>query len=133
MTITGTTLGDYEPMRKNRYILEFPKEIEVPEFCVQKISKLVFNINSGWDDLVVTILPIIGSNSMKNIANYITSSQKSPVLEFLLKNLDPTGMPVSTIQITGSLQACDFDDFDYNSDAFTKIKLHIKVFQVLVL
>ena len=132
MTITGTTC-DYEPMRKNRYIFEFPKEIEIPMYCVQKVSNLTFNIDQGWDDLVVSIIPIPKENILKKLVDYINNLENRRAVTFQLKNLDPTGVELQTFSITGLPCAIDFDDLDYASDKLSKIKLYIKVYQVIVL
>jgi hypothetical protein len=130
MAITGIP---YEPMRQNRYIFEFPKQLEVAQYLVKKVSNLVLNINSGWEDLIITIYPIAGKDTMKLLVNYINNPENRHPLTFQLKNLDPTGVELQILSITGLPCSVEFIGLDYSNDDMSEIKLSIKVYQVVVL
>ena len=131
MIIDFKTSMAYEPHRLNRWMLSFPNDFDLPEYCVNKVSKLKhFSSGRGrWKPVTITLYDIIGMNTTKKL---IANLNHTPI-KIKLQKLDPTGACVETIEIFSKEVDIDLGNFDYSSDDICKIKIKITPTNVQVL
>jgi hypothetical protein len=120
----------YEPFRPNRWILSFPDDFNLPEYCVNKVSKLKhYSEGKGsWRKLTITLYDIMGVTVTKNLLDNLNHAP----IRVTLKKLDPTGVSVETIEIFSKTVDINFGEFDYASDGISKIKVILKPTKVQV-
>lgn len=111
----------YEPFRPNCWVLSFPDDFDLPEYCVNKVSKLKHYSDGNWKPITITLLDIIGVGATKKL---IANLNHIP-LKVQLKKLDPTGVCVETIDIFSKTVDIDFGEFDYACDNISRIKVKI--------
>ena len=113
----------FEPFRPNRWVLNFPNDFDLPEYCVNKVSKLKHYSEGkgGWKKMTITLLDIIGVEATKKL---LANLNEIP-LKVRLKKLDPTGAVIETIDIFSKKINIDFGEFDYACDDLGKIKIAI--------
>ena len=123
------TLKVIEPIHQNLWLLSFPNELDIPEYCVSKVSALKYSNTNGWKKITITINDLIGVNATKKL---IEKFLYVP-LKVELKKLNPTGVCVETINIFSKKININFGEFDYASDNLSKIKIKLTPTKVLVL
>jgi hypothetical protein len=111
----------YEPFRPNLWVLSFPDDFDLPEYCINRVSKLKHYSEGNWKPITITLLDIIGVSATKKL---IENLNHVP-LKVSLKKLDPTGAIIETIDIFSKIVDIDFGKFDYDSDDLSKIKIKI--------
>jgi len=150
---------DIEPKRQNRWVLEFPADLEFAEWMVQTASRPSVNIGNvpipfmnvetkvagrvTWDDLEVTFIDPIGpSTTQKVIAwirkciefstgrmGYATNYKKNLVL----KMLDPAGETVEKWQIQGAfITNSNFGTLDYSAEELAEVSITIAFDQAIL-
>jgi hypothetical protein len=125
-----TKFAIYEPFRPNRWILSFPDDFDLPEYCVSKVSNLK-HYSSGrgsWKKITITLYDIIGVSATKKLLDNLNHVP----LKVQLKKLDPTGVEIETIEIFSNIVDIDFGEFDYACDDLSKIKIKITPTKVQV-
>jgi hypothetical protein len=111
----------YEPFRPNCWILNFPNDFDLPEYCVNKVSKLKHYGTGQWKPITITLLDVIGVGATKKLLDNLNHVP----LKVQLKKLDPTGACIETIDIFSKTVDIDFGKFDYACDDLSKIKIKI--------
>jgi hypothetical protein len=122
----------YEPKRKNRFIVEFPKEFELEPWLVNNIDRPKY-VNYKWEEMEVTFKdPICNSSSealfkLIKFVETFKDHQVSPLFLFYITMLDPTGVAVEKWEIAvEELISINFGDLDYGSDECQEPKMIIK-------
>jgi hypothetical protein len=113
----------YEPHRPNRWLLRFPDDFDLPEYCVNKVSNLKHYSNGkgSWKPITITLFDIIGVYATKKL---IKNLNHIPLM-VQLEKLDPIGVCVEKISIFAKEVDIDFGEFDYACDDLSKIKIKI--------
>ncbi len=127
-----------EPIRQNRFLVEFPYVFNIPSFTIQKITRpsLTFlNNEYNWKNIEIELLDIIGPSTSKGLMNMIEYCKNFdirrvdnlPLFSFLLSDLDPTGTNVTTWVIdVKELVSVKFGISDYGLDEVQKCKVILK-------
>jgi hypothetical protein len=123
----------YEPMRQNRFIVEFPEQFGIQLWHVSTASKPKYS-GSKWENMEVTFIDPIGPPSTSHLLFKLietleilqkVKSSDSPIFMYKLMSLDPTGVVVETWEISvGEVLSVDFGkDLDYSSDELQMPKI----------
>ena len=130
----------YEPLRKNRWLLRFPADLGIQEWwcksakrpSIKQPSKEIPFLNTStyvvgrytWDEIQVTLNDPIGhSESVTGRQGYAAGYKRDVELEML----DPTGVSVSKWILKNTMcTAADFGDLDYSSDDLATIQLTLR-------
>jgi hypothetical protein len=144
---------DIEPKRENRWVLEFPADLEFSEWMVQTASRPTVNVNpveipfmntstfvagrSTWGTIAVTFIDPIGPSATQKVIQWIrqciehstgrmgyaTNYKKNIVL----KMLDPAGETVEKWLIEGAfISDANFGSLDYNSDSLAGVSITLR-------
>ena len=144
---------EQEPLRKNRFALEFPSELGIDSFMVQTSGKPKIEINSveipymntstfvagryKWAAIDIEFIDVIGPSTTQKIMEWIRLHAESATgrmgyaigykKNLVLKALDPSGVEVQKWTLVGSfITNGEFDDFDYSADDISKVKITIQ-------
>jgi hypothetical protein len=128
MKINKTT-SFIETFRPNRWLLRFPDNFNIKEFCVSKISNPKYNNKKGWKKITIRLYDLIGLETTKNLIDNIS---RVPV-KLCLEKLDHTGVCVEKIEIYSKKMSVDLGKFDYSSEKLSTIKVKLKPMNVIVL
>ena len=104
-----------EPLRKNRFIVEFPKKYQMPQWSVRNFKFL------GNNEVELKIMEIVGSN-------YICRFNDMPKIgEIDVKLLDPTNFPLLNMGLK-KVKVIDIipDKLDYKTDDIFEFTLKCK-------
>ena len=116
----------FEPTRPKQFIVNLPKEVNIPAWQVSSIKLPNYKLGS-WEDTEIEFYDLInhdGTTTSKNIYNNLLSKKDFKV-EVLL--LDNTGYVLQTYEIEiGYTSLIDFDKLDYNSDERIKTKVSFR-------
>lgn len=127
---------EYEPMRKNRFLVKFPDEFKLEEWYTESINRPKYTVGSKWSNMEIVFRDVVGHSSSKALFNLIkfiekfkvyTEPQQLPLFLFEILMLDPTGIAVETWQIAvEEIVTIDFGNCDYGSDEIEKPRMIIK-------
>jgi hypothetical protein len=139
---------EYEPKRVNRFFVEFPDELGIEVWKVQKIKRPSKKINSvpipfvnetnyvagkyTWDEMTITFLDPIGPSTSQQVMEWVRLHAESLTgrmgyaagykKNLLLKALDPTGIEVEKWFLEQCMvTGVDFGDNDYTSDDLSNV------------
>ena len=119
-------LLNYEPKRSDRFLVEFPKILNLESFVVQKINKPKFS-NGEWMDMKIEFVdPIVASptQSLYYIVEHIHGSWS---FDISIKSLDPTGVVIEEwVVCVEKILLIDFGDLDYSNLDFQHPTMVIK-------
>lgn len=104
-----------EPLRKNRFIVEFPKNYQIPQWVVRRF---MFN---GDSTIELKIMEIVGSKYSCRF------SEMPKIGELNIKLLDQTNYPMLNIGLT-KVKVTDIipDILDYKDDGILEFTLKCK-------
>ena len=144
---------DFEPKRKNRFILEFPTELGIEVWKIQKFKRPKMNINSvpidfmneknyvagkyTWDSMSITFLDTIGPSTSQQLMEWVRLHAESLTgkmgyaagykKNIILKSLDPNGVEIDKWFLEQCMiTSVDFGDNDYGSDELVNITVEIQ-------
>lgn len=127
-------VGEVEPKRNNRFVIEFPEEFKIPSYCVQKVvcpkmTKGLFGFS--WKDLSISFLDIIGPSASNSL--FKNKNRKNFILQ--LSFLDPVGVAIETWNIhIQKIKSIDFGGkISYADDSLVEIKAVFKVKECVLL
>jgi hypothetical protein len=150
---------EYEPKRVNRFFAEFPDELGIEVWKVQKFKRPSMKINKveidfmneknyvagryTWDEMTIDFLDPIGPSSSQQLMEWVRLHAESLTgrmgyaagykKNILLKELDPTGVEVSKFFLEQcQIVSIDFGDNDYSSDDLSKITLTIQPWRCIL-
>ena len=142
-----------EPLRKNRFALEFPTELGIDSFIVQTSGKPKLTVNSiripymngfdfvagkaKWGTIDIEFLDVIGPSTTQKIMEWVNLEYEATTgrmgyavgykKNLVLKALDPVGLEVQKWTLIGCfITEVDNDSFDYGSDDIIKIKITVQ-------
>ena len=105
---------NYEPLRKNRWLLRFPADLGIQEWWCQS-AKRASQAVMEWVRL--------HSESVTGRQGYAAGYKRDVELEML----DPTGVVVSKWILKNTMcTAADFGDLDYSQDDLATISLTLR-------
>ncbi len=144
---------EYEPKRINRFFAEFPDELGIEVWKVQKFKRPSMKINPvnidymnernyvagryTWEELSVTFLDPIGPSTSQQLMEWVRLHAESLTgrmgyaagykKNILLKALDPTGVAVEKWFLEQCMiTSIDFNENSYEDDGLTTITLGIQ-------
>lgn len=65
----------YEPKRNNRFVVEFPNELNIKQWLVQKIGKPKFT-NGKWENIKIDFIDPIGPSVSPTLFSLVNSKKK---------------------------------------------------------
>ena len=144
---------EYEPLRKNRFLLRFPSDLGIQEWWVSNASRPTITNNATeipflntstwvvgrytWDTIQVTFRDPIGPSASQAIMEWVRLHSESVTgrqgyavgykRDIELEMLDPTGVVVSKwILKNAMLTSVNFGDLDYSSSELATIQATIR-------
>jgi hypothetical protein len=149
----------YEPKRVNRFFAEFPDELGIEVWKIQKFKRPSMKINSvpidfmnernyvsgryTWDEMSITFLDPIGPSTSQQLMEWVRLHAESltgrmgykagSAKNILLKSLDPTGIEVEKWFLEQCIiTSIDFGDNDYSNDELTNITLTVQPYRCIL-
>lgn len=115
----------YEPLRNNRFIVNFPSELEIQSWWVGSTTSPKIN-GKKWENITITFRSFIGPSTGKTIYNNLLKKKN---FNIQIKFLDPTGEPVQEWNINvKSVKSIDFGGIiDYSDDSVATINVELNV------
>lgn len=143
----------YEPLRKNRFIMRFPSDLGIQEWWVSGANRPTITQNKTeiqflntstwvvgrytWDAVNVTLRDPIGPSASQAVMEWVRLESESVTgrqgyaagykRNLELEMLDPTGVAVSKwLLVNCMLGTVNFGDLSYSDDALAEITLDIQ-------
>lgn len=150
---------DYEPKRANRFYAEFPTELGIEVWKIQKFTRPSMTINktdikfmnetdyvSGsyvWNEMDLTFLDVIGPSTSQQLMEWVRLHAESLTgrmgyaqgykKNIYLKSVDPTGVEVEKWLLEKCLiTSIAFGDNDYASDDVNTVTLKIQPWRCIL-
>lgn len=129
----GLALDDFfkhEPIRVNRFLVEFPKEFNIESWAVESI-KMPKIVNKKWENTEITLRQFISHARNETVMAIIPKKN----FELKIKLLDPTGEVVAGWGIDiKKIISVDFGGtFNYMSDGIPRTNIILKTKKCTVL
>ena len=150
-----TKLGyQYEPLRKNRWLMRFPSDLGIAEWMLSSASRPSVKQNSveiqfmnhsryvagryNWEPINVTFRDPVAPSASQALMEWIRLSTESVTgrqgyamgykRDVELEMLDPTGVCVQKWILKGAwISTCNFNGLDYSQDGVADISATIVV------
>ena len=143
----------YEPKRKNRFILSFPNPLGINSWYVESVDRPKIKIAEipipflntetyvagkfNWESLSVTFRDPIGPSASQALMEWVRLHAESVTgrmgyaagykKDITLEMLDPTGVAVEKWLLIGTfLTAVDFDGLSYDDDKLVTVKATLR-------
>lgn len=144
---------EYEPLRKNRFLLRFPSDLGIQSWWVASASRPTITmseteipfINTStwvvgryiWEQISVTLRDPIGPSASQAVMEWIRLASESVTgrqgyavaykRDLILEMLDPTGTVVSQWIIKNAMPVVgNFGELSYDDDALATIELTLR-------
>ena len=144
---------EYEPLRKNRFLLRFPSDLGIQEWWVSNASRPTITNNATeipflntstwvvgrytWEEISVTLRDPIGPSASQAVMEWVRLHSESVTgrqgyaagykRDVELEMLDPTGVSVSKWILKNAFcTSADFGDLNYNQDDLATITITLK-------
>lgn len=144
---------EYEPLRKNRFLLRFPSDLGIQEWWVASASRPQIQQNATeipfintsqwvvgryqWQDIQVQLRDPIGPSASQAVMEWVRLHSESVTgrqgyavaykRDLVLEMLDPTGTVVSQwIIVQSMITGANFGDLAYSQDDLATIDLTLK-------
>lgn len=144
---------EYEPLRKNRFLLRFPSDLGIQEWWVasaarphitQTATEIPFLNTSNWvvgrynwEEIQVTLRDPIGPSASQAVMEWLRLHSESGTgrqgyaaaykRDLILEMLDPTGTAISQwILKSTMLVSVDFGNLSYDDDGLADITLTLR-------
>lgn len=144
---------EYEPLRKNRFLLRFPSDLGIQEWWVATASRPQIQMGATeipflntsqwvvgrytWQDVSVQLRDPIGPSASQAVMEWVRLHSESVTgrqgyavaykRDLVLEMLDPTGTVVSQWVIKDAMiTTANFGDLAYNQDDLATINLTLK-------
>jgi hypothetical protein len=131
----GIFIPAFEPMRQNRFLVNFPEIFNISPYLVRMTSRPAATFNNGlvtWDDIQFTLYDPISPSTSQRIYELIGGQIFYNPLVIKLEMLDPVGIVVSDWSIWGVINSVNFGDLDYSSDELADVTLNMSVSNVIL-
>lgn len=150
-----TKLGyQYEPLRKNRWLMRFPSDLGISEWMLASASRPSIKQQSTeiqflntsrfvagrytWEPIQVTFRDPIGPSASQALMEWVRLCSESVTgrqgyamgykRDIELEMLDPTGVCVQKWILKGAwISNCNFNNLDYSQDGIADINATIVV------
>lgn len=144
---------EYEPLRKNRFLLRFPSDLGIQEWWVANASRPQISQNATeipflntsqwvvgkyqWQDMNIQLRDPIGPSASQAVMEWIRLHSESVTgrqgyavaykRDLILEMLDPTGTVVSQWIIKDAMITTgNFGSLDYGDDGLATIDITLK-------
>lgn len=144
---------DIEPKRQNRWVLEFPADLEFSEWMVQTASRPTVNIGeveipfmntstfvagrSTWDTISVQFIDPIGPSATQKVIRWVrqciehTTGRMGYAVNYkknlVLKMLDPAGDTVEKWLLQGAfITSANFGSLDYSAEDLATVEVTLR-------
>jgi hypothetical protein len=144
---------NYEPLRKNRWLLRFPADLRIQEWWLQSASrpsikqegKAIQFLNTEtyvvgrytWDEIQVTLRDPIGPSASQAIMEWVRLHSESVTgrqgyavsykRDIVIELLDPTGVAISQWICKNCIPlTVSFGDLAYDDDGLATIDITIR-------
>lgn len=144
---------NYEPLRKNRWLLRFPADLGIQEWwcatakrpTIKQVGKEIPFLNTStyvvgrytWDEMQVTLRDPIGPSASQAVMEWVRLHSESVTgrqgyaagykRDVELEMLDPTGVVVSKWILKNTMCTnADFGDLDYSQDDLATITMSLR-------
>ena len=144
---------NYEPLRKNRWLLRFPADLGIQEWWLSSAKRPSIKQNETeipflntstyvvgrytWDTIQVTLRDPIGPSASQAVMEWIRLHSESVTgrqgyaagykRDVELEMLDPTGVVVSKWILKNTMcTTSDFGDLDYKQDDLATIQITLR-------
>lgn len=126
----------YEPMRRNRFLVNFPEEFNIPEQFVSSVSRPSCTIHPDgfvpreeWSPITIVFTNVIGQNIINSLSN-LTHTQR---FEVKISLLDPTGVTAETWLLNNcTVNEILLDGLSYDIDELVEVKLILVPSHVII-
>jgi hypothetical protein len=150
---------DYEPKRVNRFFAEFPSELGLEVWKIQKFKRPSMTINKTdirfmnetnyvagsyvWNELDLTFLDVIGPSTSQQLMEWVRLEAESLTgrmgyaagykKNIYLKAVDPTGVDVEKWFLEQCMiTSVDFGDNDYGTDDIQTVTLKLQPWRCIL-
>lgn len=144
---------DYEPKRKNRWLLRFPADLGIQEWWMKSTQRPHITINDTeipfintstwvagrykWEEIQASFNDPIGPSAAQAVMEWIRLCAESPTgrmgyasgykRDLELEMLDPTGVSIEKWIIKNAwAKSANFGDLDYNQDDLANVDIVIR-------
>ena len=144
---------EYEPLRKNRFLLRFPSDLGIQEWWVSSASRPTITQSAieipflnttnyvvgkyAWEEITVTLRDPIGPSASQAVMEWVRLHSESATgrqgyavaykRDLILEMLDPTGTAVSQwILKSTMIVSAGFGDLSYDDDGLAEITLNLR-------
>ena len=144
---------NYEPLRKNRWLLRFPADLGIQEWwlkgakrpSIKQEGKEIPFLNTStwvvgrytWDEMQITLRDPIGPSASQAVMEWVRLHSESVTgrqgyaagykRDVELEMLDPTGVVVSKWILKNTMVTnADFGDLDYSQDDLATIQMTLR-------
>lgn len=144
---------EYEPLRKNRFLLRFPSDLGIQSWWVASASRPTITNNATeipflntstwvvgryvWEQINVTLRDPIGPSASQAVMEWIRLASESVtgrqgyaasyVRDMIIEMLDPTGVAVSQWILKNCIPVVgNFGELSYDDDSLATIELTIR-------
>ena len=144
---------EYEPLRKNRFLLRFPSDLVIQEWWVSNASRPTITMGETeipflntstwvvgryvWEQISVTLRDPIGPSASQAVMEWVRLASESVSgrqgyavaykRDLVLEMLDPTGTAVSQWIIKNAMPVTvNFGDLAYDDDGLATIEITIR-------
>ena len=144
---------EYEPLRKNRFLVRFPSDLGIQTWWVSNASRPTITQNAVeipfintstwvigrylWEEISITLRDPIGPSASQAVMEWIRLSSESVTgrqgyaiaykRDCLIEMLDPTGTVVSQWLLKNvQLNVANFSELAYDDDGLAQIELTLR-------
>lgn len=125
-----------EPKLNNRYVVEFPSELGLEPYLVQRITNPKY-YDCSWENIIIEFIdtiPISVSKILYGLIDYNTKTKNEKInFNIKIKITDPIGDVIETWLIeVAEIVAIDFGTMTYSDNHVLKPSLTIKPFNCIL-
>lgn len=144
---------EYEPLRKNRFLVRFPSDLGIQEWWVSNAQRPTITMGETeipflntsswvvgryvWEALTITLRDPIGPSASQAVMEWVRLHAESVTgregyavaykRDLILEMLDPTGTAVSQWVIKNAMiTSASFGELSYDDDSLADITLTIR-------
>lgn len=150
---------EFEPLRRNRFIVRFPSDLGIQEWWVASASRPSITIGSteipflntssyvagrySWESITITLRDPIGPSASQAVMEWVRLHAESVTgrmgyavgykRDLIIEMLDPTGTSVSMwILKQCQITNAKFGDLDYSQDDIATVELQIQPYYCIL-
>lgn len=144
---------EYEPLRKNRFLLRFPSDLGIQEWWVSNAARPQITMNETeiqflntstwvvgryvWEQISITLRDPIGPSASQAVMEWVRLASESPTgrqgyaaaykRDLVLEMLDPTGTTVSQWIIKNAMPVTvNFGELAMDDDGLATIEITLR-------